>query len=54
VLTGNTAAQIMALLGRAVKERGAAMLLVTHSPMAAATADRQLLLTPSGLAPVDG
>lgn len=56
--TGNldpdTAAQIMALLGRAVKERGAAMLLVTHSPMAAATADRQLLLTPSGLAPVDG
>ncbi len=56
--TGNldpdTAAQIMALLGRTVKERGAAMLLVTHSPLAAATADRQLLLTPHGLVPADG
>ena len=54
--TGNldpdTAAQIIALLGGAVKDRGAAMLLVTHSPTAAATADRQLLLTQSGL--VDG
>ena len=52
--TGNldpdTAAQIMALLGRAVKEQGAAMLLVTHSPATAAVADRQLLLTRSGLA----
>jgi putative ABC transport system ATP-binding protein len=51
--TGNldpdTAAQIMALLGSAVKERGAAMLLVTHSPTAAATANRQLLLTQAGL-----
>jgi putative ABC transport system ATP-binding protein len=51
--TGNldpeTAQQIIALLGRAVKERGAAMLLVTHSPVAAATADRQLLLTSKGL-----
>ena len=51
--TGNldpdTAEQIMALLGRAAKERGAAMLLVTHSPTAAATAHRQLLLTPRGL-----
>ncbi|RJF93667.1 ABC transporter ATP-binding protein [Sphingomonas cavernae] len=56
--TGNldpeTARQIIALLGRAVKERGAAMLLVTHSPMAAATADRQLLLTPKGLVSADG
>jgi putative ABC transport system ATP-binding protein len=56
--TGNldpdTAAQIIALLGRTVKERGAAMLLVTHSPLAAAAADRQLLLTPSGLVPGDG
>ena len=52
--TGNldpdTAGQIMALLGRAVKEQGAAMLLVTHSPAAAAVADRQLLLTRAGLA----
>ena len=51
--TGNldpeTAAQIMALLGRTVRETGAAMVLVTHSPTAAASADRQLLLTPAGL-----
>lgn len=51
--TGNldpdTAAQVIALLGHAVKERGAAMLLVTHSPTAAATADRRLLLTSQGL-----
>ena len=56
--TGNldpdTAAQIIALLGRTVKERGAAMLLVTHSPLAAATADRQLMFTPHGLVPADG
>ena len=56
--TGNldpeTAAQVIALLRQAVKERGAAMLLVTHSPMAAATADRRLLLTPDGLDPGDG
>jgi putative ABC transport system ATP-binding protein len=56
--TGNldpdTAAQILALLGRTVKERGAGMLLVTHSPIAAATADRQLMLTPHGLVPADG
>ncbi len=56
--TGNldpgTAAQIIGLLGRAVKERGAAMLLVTHSPLAAATADRQLMLTPQGLVPANG
>ena len=51
--TGNldpdTAAGIMALLGSAVRNRGAAMLLVTHSPAAAATADRTLLLTRNGL-----
>jgi putative ABC transport system ATP-binding protein len=56
--TGNldpdTAAQIIAVLRRAVKERGAAMLLVTHSPLAAATADRQLMLTPQGLVPANG
>jgi putative ABC transport system ATP-binding protein len=56
--TGNldpdTAAQIIALLGRTVKERGAGMLLVTHSPIAAAAADRQLMLTPHGLVPADG
>ena len=51
--TGNldpdTAAQIITLLGSAVRERGASMLLVTHSPTAAATANRQLLLTQTGL-----
>jgi putative ABC transport system ATP-binding protein len=56
--TGNldpdTAAQIIGLLGRTVKERGAAMLLVTHSPLAAAMADRQLMLTPHGLVSADG
>jgi putative ABC transport system ATP-binding protein len=53
--TGNldpdTARQIMELLGNAVKEQGAAMLLVTHSPAAAAVADRKLLLTHDGLIP---
>jgi putative ABC transport system ATP-binding protein len=53
--TGNldpdTAAQVMDLLGRAVKDERAAMLLVTHSPAAAAVADRQLLLTRAGLVP---
>jgi putative ABC transport system ATP-binding protein len=51
--TGNldpeTAEGIMELLGREVKGRGAAMLLVTHSPAAAARADRQLMLTREGL-----
>ena len=55
--TGNldpdTAAQIITLLSSAVKERGASMLLVTHSPTAAATANRQLLLTPTGLFNLD-
>ena len=54
--TGNldpeTAAGVMELLGREVKGRGAAMLLVTHSPAAAARADRTMLLTREGL--VDG
>jgi putative ABC transport system ATP-binding protein len=51
--TGNldpgTAASILALLGRSVRKRGAAMLLMTHSVAAAASAHRQLLLTPDGL-----
>ena len=56
--TGNldpdTAGSIMDLLGRTVREQGAAMLLVTHSPAAAATADRTLLLTREGLIGADG
>jgi len=55
--TGNldpdTAATIMGLLTQAVRTRGAAMLLVTHSVAAAATADRRLLLTARGLVPGD-
>jgi putative ABC transport system ATP-binding protein len=51
--TGNldpdTAAQVLDLLGKAVRERGAAMLLVTHSPAAAAIAGRTMLLTNQGL-----
>ena len=56
--TGNldpdTAAQILELLNAAVKERQSAMLLVTHSPAAAATAGRQLLLTAHGLVAAGG
>lgn len=56
--TGNldpdTAGQIMALLQHAVRDRGAAMLLVTHSPTAAASADRRLMLTVQGLFPAHG
>ncbi|HZF42080.1 MAG TPA: ABC transporter ATP-binding protein [Sphingomonadaceae bacterium] len=56
--TGNldpdTSGAIMALLGQAVRTRGAAMLLVTHSVTAAATADRRLLLTARGLVAGDG
>ena len=55
--TGNldpdTAAQIITLLDSAVRERGASMLLVTHSATAAATANRQLLLTQTGLFDLD-
>jgi putative ABC transport system ATP-binding protein len=51
--TGNldpeTAGGIMDMLGAAVRDRGAAMLLVTHSHDAAARADRQMLLTRHGL-----
>ncbi|HEX8257762.1 MAG TPA: ATP-binding cassette domain-containing protein, partial [Allosphingosinicella sp.] len=56
--TGNldpeTADQILNLLTGAVKQRGAAMLLVTHSPAAAGRADRRLLLTRHGLVASDG
>lgn len=51
--TGNldpeTAARIMELLTRQVRESGAAAILVTHSDAAARTADRRLRLTPLGL-----
>jgi putative ABC transport system ATP-binding protein len=51
--TGNldqdTAAQVLALLREQVKRESGAGILVTHSPLAAATADRVLTLTPDGL-----
>ena len=52
--TGNldpaTASGVLALFRRVVAETGAAVVLVTHSRLAAATADRVLTLTPEGLA----
>jgi len=51
--TGNldpdTATRILDLFAKQVREAGAAALLVTHSTVAAAVADRTLLLTPHGL-----
>jgi len=51
--TGNldpdTARMVMGLFVARVREAGAAALLVTHSEVAAAAADRTLRLTPSGL-----
>jgi putative ABC transport system ATP-binding protein len=53
--TGNldpeSAAQVLELLRREVKRGDAAGILVTHSYAAAQTADRVLILTPSGLRP---
>ena len=53
--TGNldpeTAGQILALLTGTLRTSGAAGILVTHSALAAATADRVLVLTRGGLAP---
>ena len=51
--TGNldpeSAAQVLELLRASVKREGAAGILVTHSPVAAATADRVCTLTATGL-----
>lgn len=53
--TGNldpgTAHEIMGLLRERLRATGAAGILVTHSALAARTADRTLLLTSDGLAP---
>ena len=52
--TGNldpeTAARVLGLLAAAVRGAGAAVLLATHSDVAAAVADRTLTLTTGGLA----
>ena len=56
--TGNldpdTAAKVMGLFVAQVRQSGAAVLLVTHSQIAAAAADRVLRLTAKGLAPRHG
>jgi putative ABC transport system ATP-binding protein len=44
---------VIALLRAAVKQEGATALLVTHSPLAAAAADRVLVLRADGLAIAD-
>lgn len=53
--TGNldqeSAAQVLRLLREQVKQEGGAGILVTHSALAAATADRVLVLTADGLHP---
>jgi len=53
--TGNldreSAGQVLGLLREQVKRESGAGILVTHSPVAAATADRVLVLTPDGLRP---
>ncbi len=53
--TGNldpdNARQVLLLLKRQAKERGAAAILATHSEWAAAQCDRAYRLTPEGLAP---
>jgi putative ABC transport system ATP-binding protein len=50
-LDADSAGQVLALLRAQMKTNGAAGILVTHSPAAAATADRALMLTRDGLAP---
>ena len=50
-LDAESAAQVLELLRRCVKEEGAAGILVTHSRRAAATADRIHVLSASGLRP---
>ena len=51
--TGNldpeTAAEVLQLLKHELRSSGAAAIIVTHSPVAAASADRTLVLTRAGL-----
>ncbi len=55
--TGNldpeTAADILRLLRREISDSGASAIIVTHSPAAAASADRMLLLSRTGLRQID-
>ena len=50
-LDAETAKQVLALLREQVKRESGAGILVTHSALAAATADRVLTLTSDGLSP---
>lgn len=50
-LDAETAKQVLALLREQVKRESGAGILVTHSTLAAATADRILVLTANGLSP---
>ena len=50
-LDAETARQVLALLREQVKRESGAGILVTHSALAAATADRVLTLTAEGLSP---
>jgi putative ABC transport system ATP-binding protein len=50
-LDAETAKQVLALLREQVKRESGAGILVTHSALAAATADRILVLTADGLCP---
>jgi putative ABC transport system ATP-binding protein len=50
-LDAETAARILQLFADATRKAGSAGLMVTHSPAAAAIADRTLVLTATGLAP---
>ena len=52
-LDADSAAQVLRLLRKQVKAEGAAGILVTHSRAAADTADRVVLLTATGLRPVE-
>jgi putative ABC transport system ATP-binding protein len=53
-LDSETAARILQLFADSTRRSGSAGLLVTHSSAAAAIADRTLVLTMTGLAPVNG
>jgi putative ABC transport system ATP-binding protein len=56
--TGNldpdTAREVLLLLRNEIKASGASAIMVTHSPAAAASADRVLILTRDGLHPANG
>jgi len=52
-LDSDTAQQILMLMRTEIKENGASGILVTHSHATATTADKVLVLTKNGLAPIE-